>query len=217
MLLLNKYNHEHHCLMLNDHPNNKRSRYKIKKRAYFMNEHIPSKMAAPIQNFHLPRYQEIPDVGLYLEQTAKYIDSYLSPLEDISITGSMISNYVKKKIISNPVKKQYGRDQIASLIFIAVAKSVLSLDNIHMMFEIQRQTYDNETAYNYFCREFEQVLWHVFELDLADAKDATDHDTEKEHGTFSNEKTMLRNMIITVAHKIYLDRYFSLLRAEDTI
>ena len=125
--------------------------------------------------------------------------------------------HVKKKIINNPVKKQYGRDQIAALIFIAVAKSVLSLDNIHMMFEIQRQTYDNETAYNYFCREFEQVLWHVFQLDMADARKDTDHNTEKEHGTFSNEKTMLCNMIITVAHKIYLDRYFSLLRDEDTI
>ena len=110
-----------------------------------MNEHIQSKMADPIRDFHLPRYQEIPDVGLYLEQTAKYIDSYLSPLEDISITGCMISNNVTKKIINNPVKKQYGRDQIASLIFIAIAKSVLSLDNIHMMFEIQRQTYDNAT------------------------------------------------------------------------
>lgn len=197
-----------------------------------MNEHIQCKMADPIRNFHLPRYQEIPDVGLYLEQTAKYIDSYLGTLEDISITGSMISNYVKKKIISNPVKKQYGRDQIASLIFIAVAKSVLSLDNIHMMFDIQRQTYDNETAYNYFCTEFEHILHHVFELETTDewqTADGTDtadmktHQTEqantvqKEHGTFSNEKTMLRNMIITVAHKIYLDRYFSLLRDEDTI
>lgn len=77
-----------------------------------MNEHILSKMADPIHNFHLPRYQEIPDVGLYLEQTAKYIDSYLSPLEDISITGSMISNYVKKKIINKPRQKaiQPGSD-----------------------------------------------------------------------------------------------------------
>lgn len=182
-----------------------------------MNEHIQSKMADPTRDFHLPRYQEIPDVGLYLEQTAKYIDSYLSPLEDISITGSMISNYVKKKIINNPVKKQYGRDQIASLIFIAIAKSVLSLDNIHMMFEIQRQTYDNATAYNYFCSEFELILHHVFESDQADAKTGATHNVKKEHGTFSNEKTMLRNMIITVAHKIYLDRYFSLLRDEDTI
>ena len=35
-----------------------------------MNEHILSKMADPIHNFHLPRYQEIPDVGLYLEQAS---------------------------------------------------------------------------------------------------------------------------------------------------
>ena len=69
----------------------------------------------------------------------------------------------------------------------------------------------------YFCREFEQVLWHVFQLDMANAREDPDHNTEKEHGTFSNEKTMLCNMIITVAHKIYLDRYFSLLRDEDTI
>ncbi len=175
-----------------------------------MNEHIRSKIADPIRDFRLPRYQEIPDVGLYLEQTAKYIDSYLEPLEDISITGSMISNYVKKKIISNPIKKQYGRDQIAGLIFIAVAKSVLSLDNIRMMFEIQQQTYDNETAYNYFCTEFERILQHVFELDKGTEK------AQKEHSPFSNEKTMLRNMIITAAHKIYLGRWFSLLRSAET-
>ena len=57
----------------------------------------------------------------------------------------------------------------------------------------------------------------MFQLDMADAKKDAAHNTEKEHGTFSNEKTMLCNMIITVAHKIYLDRYFSLLRDKDTI
>ena len=82
--------------------------------------------------------------------------------------------------------------------------------------------------------EFEHILRHVFELDKADELNMNITDaltaaamntnqidrnnrTEKEHGPFSNEKTMLRNMIITVAHKIYLDRYFSLLRNEDTI
>ena len=54
-----------------------------------MNEHILSKMADPIHNFHLPRYQEIPDVGLYLEQTAKYIDSYLRPFWKISASPAL--------------------------------------------------------------------------------------------------------------------------------
>ena len=93
-----------------------------------MNQQINEKIAEAYRDFHLPRYQEIPDVGLYLVQAAKYINSSLMPLGDGMLTGSMISNYVKKGLIGNPVKKQYSRDQIAYLIFIAICKSVLSLD-----------------------------------------------------------------------------------------
>ena len=70
-------------------------------------------IAASVRNFRLPRYEEIPNVGLYLEQTAKYINEYLAPMQDGALTPSMISNYVKKHLISNPIKKQYSRDQIA--------------------------------------------------------------------------------------------------------
>ena len=38
-------------------------------------------LAATVRRFRLPRYQEIPTVGLYLEQTTKYISQYLDPLE----------------------------------------------------------------------------------------------------------------------------------------
>ena len=81
-------------------------------------------LANAIKDFHLPKYTEIPNVGLYLEQTAKYISEALSPLFKNAITGSMNSNYVKKGLVSNPVKKQYDREQIAYLIFIALVKNV---------------------------------------------------------------------------------------------
>ena len=100
-----------------------------------------------IENFTLPRYSEIPNVGLFLEQVSKYINEILSPLGQSDLTGSMISNYVKKKIISNPVKKQYNRDQIAQLIYIALAKTVLSLDDITVMLKLALDSNDTETAY----------------------------------------------------------------------
>lgn len=50
------------------------------------------------ENFRLPRYKEIPDIGLYLEQTVSYINNMLSII-DISITSSMLSNYVKKGML----------------------------------------------------------------------------------------------------------------------
>ncbi|MBQ8004328.1 MAG: DUF1836 domain-containing protein, partial [Oscillospiraceae bacterium] len=99
------------------------------------------KMLSKIEDFRLPRYGEIPDVGLFLEQTTKYIAGILSPLGGITITSSMISNYVKRGLIKSPVRKQYDREQIAYLIFIAVAKSVLSLENLQLFVSLQTKSY----------------------------------------------------------------------------
>lgn len=164
-----------------------------------------SRIAATIDAFRLPAYPEIPDVGLYLEQTAKYISDCLAPVLDTPVTGSMISNYVKKGLIAKPMRKQYSREQIAQLMFIAVAKSVLSMDDVHLMLTVQRQTYPSQKAYEYFRTEFKYVLDCVFsresELRALDAG-ATD------------QKVMLRNTIITLAHKIYLDKLFAVIRSD---
>ena len=58
-------------------------------------------MPACIEQFRLPRYREIPDVGLYLDQTVKYVNRYLAPLGCMEITSSMVSNYVKKSVFCN--------------------------------------------------------------------------------------------------------------------
>ncbi len=170
-----------------------------------MDQRMKEAVVAPIRSFGLPRYEEIPNVGLYLEQTAKYVSEYVSKLGDFSLTGSMISNYVKKGLVANPVKKQYSREQIAYLIFIALSKSVLSMEDIRLMICLQKESYGPEKAYNYFCQELENVLLHVFGLkDTLDTVGKSNTDT----------KTLLRNTIITVAHKAYLDRHFAALHAE---
>ena len=91
--------------------------------------------------FYLPTYKEIPSVGLYLDQTSKYINECLTDLPDVELTNSMISNYVKKHLIANPIKKQYGRDQIACLLFIALTKNALTLDDVAGLFELQKSRY----------------------------------------------------------------------------
>ena len=152
--------------------------------------------------FHLPRYQDIPDVGLYLEQTVRYISGYLSPLGEFPLTGSMVSNYVKQGIIANPVKKRYNREQIAYLIFVAVAKSVLSMDDIRLFVGVQKQTYTPQRAYEYFREEMENILFYVFGMKENLDTVGVDHTLEKE---------MLRTMIIAAAHKLYLEKYFAAL------
>lgn len=153
--------------------------------------------AESIRSFRLPRYHEIPDVGLYLEQTTKYIAGYLSPVLEGGLTASMISNYVKKDLIANPVKKQYSREQIAYLFFIAVAKQVLNLDALTGFIRLQQRTYDLEKAYNYFVSEFENLLLFTFEL--KDSAEAVGEDN-------SDEKRLLFSCIAAVTQKIYLEK-----------
>lgn len=159
-----------------------------------------------MKNAKLPSYTEIPDIGLFLEQTTKFISEYLENYEGISITGSMISNYVKKKIISNPVKKQYYREQIADVIFIALVKSVLSLEEAERMLRIQREAYDAKTAYEYFCEELKRVLSYVF--GISDKLEEMKEDDPA-------EKELLRKTIMAVAYKIYLNEAFKSLDDHD--
>ena len=85
-----------------------------------MKQVTKDKVLEIIKKFELPAYHEIPDVGLYLDQTVKYINSVYSMIPNMEITSSMISNYVKKGIIDRPIKKSYSRDHICYLIFIVM-------------------------------------------------------------------------------------------------
>ncbi len=159
-----------------------------------------------IDQFHLPRYRELPDVGIYLEQSTQYINSYLKPLGCDEITPSMISNYVKKGYINGPVKKQYYAEQIAYLFFIAIVKQVLSMDDIRTLFEMQKKTHDTQVAYDYFCQELEEILRAIFE----------GKNIEQSFGMKDNlEENMLKSTIVAVAHIIYLRHGFSCLASES--
>ena len=164
-------------------------------------------MAASMELFRMPRYREIPDVGLYLDQTVKYVNRFLIPLGCVEITSSMVSNYVKKGYIRNPEHKQYDAEQIAYLFFIAIAKSVLRMEHIARLFEMQRATYSSEVAYDYFCDELENMLSFIFGL-----KDGID----QIGSTDSEAKTMLRSTITAVAHIIYLNSQFEALAAAGS-
>ncbi len=171
-----------------------------------MNPELKQQLAESLRDFRLPRYAEIPNVGLYLEQATKYVREYLAPLGEYTLTPSMISNYVKKGLIANPVKKQYGREQIAYLFFIAVAKSVLSLDALTGFIRLQQMTYTLPRAYDYFCEEFENLLYFTFEL-----KDTLEVSGEDN----TDEKRLLYTCIAAAVQKVYLEKCLECITIEE--
>ncbi len=143
-----------------------------------------------LKSFILPKYQDIPDVGLYLDQVVKYINAYFLDFPDMQMTPSMITNYVKHKIVSKVSKKTYSRNQIAHFIIIAVTKSVLSLNNISLLFKY------NDDDFEKFYDSFVSLLYDY--LQAIDTKIKID-----------NSQSMTVNVVSTVAHKMCLDTYFN--------
>lgn len=171
-----------------------------------MEKKIEDALAASVGTFRMPRYAELPDVGLYLEQTTKYVNYVLKPLSCIEITGSMIRNYVKMGLASNPVKKQYGANQIAHLLCVTLLKQGMPLDYISQLFARQKAVYADAVAYDYFCTELENILY--FRFGLKDTVDSVGV-------TSSVEKEMLRSAIVAVSHIIYLNACFEHLKNEE--
>ena len=166
------------------------------------------RVAACAAGFALPRYNDLPSVGLYLDQTVQFVNGYFRSFCGVELTPSMVSNYVKKGVVDPPIRKKYTRDQIASLMYIAVSKTVLSMENIDALFKMQRAHCSAGAAYDYFCDEMENCLPFVFGCtrEIRDlAVDAAD------------EKLLLRSTILAAANKMYLDCCFDALRQEQAL
>ena len=83
-------------------------------------------------NYRLPAWEEIHDIGLYMDQVVTLLKQYLDYLppelkEEQVITPAAINNYVRKKIMPEPVKKKYYRTHIAYLIMICTLKQCMSI------------------------------------------------------------------------------------------
>ena len=173
-----------------------------------MNQEMKRRVTACAAGFSLPRYRELPSVGLYLDQTVQLVNSCFRGFPGVELTPSMVSNYVKKGVISHPVKKKYSREQLAYLIYIVLSKNVLSLENIDTLFQMQRAHCTAAEAYDYFCDEVENCLPYIFGA----SRTICDLDPDA-----ADEKRLLRGTIVAAVNKMYLDCCFVAMRQEEAL
>lgn len=120
-----------------------------------------------ITTLRLPLWEDLPDFGIYKDQLVSLIKDILNPLfitENSFITPSMINNYVKLRLMPQPIKKKYYRKHIASILVLTTLKQVLNLDDITKGIRIYVKRYGYEDAYNVFCecllKNIEDVFVH---------------------------------------------------------
>ena len=101
-----------------------------------------------MDGFSLPSWENIPDIGLYMDQVIVLLSQYLgliSPAEEKEdaedgsasdekiFSASSVNNYVRLKIMPAPVKRRYYRVHIAYLIIILTLKQAVSINIVKEM------------------------------------------------------------------------------------
>lgn len=110
-----------------------RSRGKVICYTVFMNKST-QEILTGLQTLHLPRWEELPDFNLYMDQVLSLLNGWLEPLNFEKnkgiLTSGMINNYVKNSIVKAPVKKHYKKYHLAYLLVVACMKRCYSLSEI---------------------------------------------------------------------------------------
>lgn len=91
-----------------------------------------------LNRYRLPAWEEIPDIGLYMEQVITLLRRYLDYLppelkDEEAITAAAVNNYVRNRVMPGPVKKRYYRIHLAYLIMICTLKQGISLSLVQRL------------------------------------------------------------------------------------
>ncbi len=146
-----------------------------------------------MDHYKLPAWEDIPDFGLYMEQVTALLKEYLDYLppelkEEQFITPATINNYVRKRVMPEPVKKKYYRTHIVYLIIICTLKQSLSIATLQTMIPAElsadelRAYYDAYRRWHriiarYFCEQVK--LFAASVLDHEEKTELTAENTEE--------------------------------------
>jgi hypothetical protein len=164
-----------------------------------------------IDNYRLPRWEDIPDMGLYMEQVIMLLKQYLDYLppelkEEQFITAATINNYVRKKIMPEPVNRKYYRKQIAYLLMICSLKQSLSIPILQHMIPVDLTEEELKKTYTtYVDRQKLAASYFSKQVRLA-AAGILGHEYESEIATDSTEEIIYLSAIISGFARLFAEK-----------
>ena len=105
-----------------------------------------------VSGFRLPEWENIPDIGLYMDQVLVLLSQYLGLISPATereadekgdekadegetkiFSAAAVNNYVRLKIMPAPIKRKYYRVHIAYMIIIFTLKQAVSINIVKEM------------------------------------------------------------------------------------
>ena len=167
-----------------------------------MNENFKSAVEK-LDKFKLPRFHELPEIELYMDQVISTAEKYLSALkvgEKNLITPSMINNYVKNRVIEPPIKKRYTREHLAAIIIICTLKQTIEITEISAMIKMGKELFGIERTFDAFAKTYEEYIIRL--ANDARRADAEIDPAESEYNTIINDAILSSASRIVAEHAL---------------
>ena len=167
-------------------------------------EHVFLEKIKIFSSFHMPRYAELPEIELYMDQVISVIDKYIGAFSasgDPVLTPSMINNYVKNRVIPSPEKKKYNRDHLAKLLVICLLKPTMEISAIADIIANSEKLYGTAQMLDMFAEMYEKRL-SALALEIS-ALLKKSGNTEDVFFSIATENALKAGPMKTLAHFAY--------------
>lgn len=168
-----------------------------------------------LNNYKLPAWKELPDIGLYMDQVIALLGQYLDfiPVEDQKndkpVAPTTINNYVRLKVMPAPEKRKYYRIHIAYLIMIFTLKQGTSISGIQRLLPANA----GEEEVKEFYTSYVERLQYVATFYTAQTRDAAKDVLDPQGGGDDVVEHLVIQSILTSALSRILGE--KLLRLQD--
>lgn len=169
-------------------------------------------LAGIYAEFHLPTWEELPDLELYMDQVVSLVIRYVnlqphSALKDSILTASAVNNYVRLKLIPPPVKKRYSRIHLAYLIVICCLKGSMSLSSIQQMFPMNLSEEEVQQIYTNFVHRYRTAYLRCVEQLEQLSEPVLDPGNQE---TSQVESLVLTTAVAATLYKLVTDKLLAL-------
>lgn len=164
-----------------------------------------------LNNYRLPTWEQIPDLGLYMEQVIVLLRQYLDYLppelkEEEAITAAAINNYVRTRIMPEPRKKRYYRVHIAYLLVICTLKQGLSIALIQKLLPAGLPEEEVRAFYASYAARHALAAAFFVEQVRGVAGPILDHDDPTPFSTARTEELIVASAIIGGFSRLFAEK-----------
>ena len=169
-----------------------------------------------LNNYKLPAWKELPDIGLYMDQVIALLGQYLDfiPVEDPKnkpVTPTTINNYVRLKVMPAPEKRKYSRIHIAYLIMIFTLKQGTSINAIQQLLPASADEEEVKTFYTSYVERLQKIALFYTSQTRDAVQDILDPQTANEGAV---ENVILQSILMSGFSRILAEKLLNLRDAD---